>query len=155
MTPRNHPLESGDPTPGGASRNLDRTLRDEAEGCDPHELPALLAALEAAKATAWQRLMRPELPARPTEALLTAEELAPLVGLAVHAVRDRARRGVIPSVRLGHYVRFVASEVIAALKAQVSTDPRIGTPAARKIRHKTGRLPAGCPPSVQQDGDPA
>jgi hypothetical protein len=79
MTPRNSALESADPVRRGASHNLDRALRDEAEACDPCELPALLAALEAAKATAWQRLMRPELPAPRTEPLLTAETLAPMV----------------------------------------------------------------------------
>ncbi|MFQ5852561.1 MAG: helix-turn-helix domain-containing protein, partial [Candidatus Binatia bacterium] len=38
--------------------------------------------------------------------LLTAEQVAELWEVAVSKVREMARRGELPHVRLGHYMRF-------------------------------------------------
>ena len=127
-------------------RALGERLQQIAEATPRQALPALIGILEAAKAVAWSRLAD-IVPAQSTgaEPLVTAEELAPLVKLPVHAVRDRARRGLIPSVPLGRYVRFQASAVIAALKGE----SRIANPGATKKPHNVKRLRAQCPPSVQ------
>lgn len=106
-------------------------------------LPALVGALEAAKALAWSRLVAPAPPTLQTEPLLTAEELAPVIKLPVHAVRDRARRGIIPSVPVGRYVRFQASAVIAALKGD--SVPRSTHPVAEKNPRKLRALQTQCP----------
>ncbi len=116
------------------------------------ELPALVGVLEAAKALAWSRLATPAPPILRTEPLLTAEELAPVIKLPVHAVRDRARRGIIPSVRIGHYVRFQASAVIAALKGEAPS--RSAHPVAEKNPRKLRALQGQCPPSVQDGTGP-
>jgi len=126
---------------------LAATLRRYARELPSEELPALLGELEAAKAHAWARLTLPPPVATQTEPLLTAEELAPVIKLPVHAVRDRARRGIIPSVPVGRYVRFQASAVIAALKGEVPS--RSTHPGAEKNLRKVRALHGQCPPSVQ------
>lgn len=67
-----------------------------------------LAALES-----WLRtLIREEIQAasngneRLEGELLTAEKVAERWGVKVSKVRDLARRGELPCVRLGHYMRF-------------------------------------------------
>ncbi len=107
------------------------------------KLPALIGALESAKALAWSRVTTPALPTLQTEALLTAEELAAVIKLPVHAVRDRARRGIIPSVPVGRYVRFQASAVIATLKGEI--EPRSTHPVTEKNPRKVRELPNRCP----------
>jgi hypothetical protein len=104
----------------------------------PQDLAALVGVLEAARALAWSRLVTLALPTLPTEPLLTAEELAPLIKLPVHAVRDRARRGIIPYVPVGRYVRFQVSAVIAALKGEASS--RTAHPVAEKNSRKLSPL---------------
>lgn len=110
-------------------------------------LPALIGAFEEAKALAWSRLTAPALPTPNTEPLLTAEELAALIKLPVHAVRDRARRGIIPSVPVGRFVRFQGSVVIAALKREAPS--RSAHPVAAKNARKVSGLQGQCPPTVQ------
>ncbi len=44
-------------------------------------------------------------------ALLSAPELAKLFGVPESWVREQARLGNLPSIRLGHYVRFRLEEV--------------------------------------------
>ena len=131
---------------GSGLDGLADRLQRYARELPSEDLPALIGALEAAKALAWSRLVSPAPPTLQTEPLLTAEELAPVVKLPVHAVRDRARRGIIPSVPVGRYVRFQASAVIAALKGE----PRSTHPVAEENRRKVACLPGQCPSSVQE-----
>ena len=124
-------------------------LQEQAAEAPAESLPALIGALESAKALAWSRLLVPRLPEENTEPFLTAEELAPLIKLPVHAVRDRGRRGLIPSVRIGRYVRFQRSAVIETLKADAV--PRSTHPVAAENPRRVSRLRGRCPASVQDD----
>ena len=128
---------------------LAAALRRYAHELPSEQLPALIGELEAVKAQAWSRLTLPTAATPQTEPLLTAEELAPVVKLPVHAVRDRARRGIIPSVPVGRYVRFQASAVIAALKGEAPS--RSAHPGAEKNPRKVRALHGQCPSSVQDD----
>jgi excisionase family DNA binding protein len=92
------------------------------------DLPAFIAELEKAKATAWARLARPE-PAQATRKLVDAEQMARILGVPANWVRDKARAGALPSVMLGHYVRFDPDEVLAAVqKATASHNGRLCAP---------------------------
>jgi hypothetical protein len=124
------------PTTSAGLDALAATLRRYADELEREALPTLVGELEAARAYAWARLVAPTTPMLQTEPLLTAEELAPVIKLPVHAVRDRARRGIIPSVPVGRYVRFQASAVIAALKGE----PRSAHPVARKSARTVKQL---------------
>lgn len=48
--------------------------------------------------------------------LLTAEEVAELLQLRRSTVQDYARRGIIPSFKLGRFRRFVRADVEATLE---------------------------------------
>ncbi len=48
--------------------------------------------------------------------LLTADEVAELLQLRPSTVQDYARRGIIPSFKLGRFRRFVRADVEAALE---------------------------------------
>ena len=50
-------------------------------------------------------------PAPNPQALMTAEDVAAILGVRSHYVYELARRGRIPTVRLGKYVRFRATAV--------------------------------------------
>ncbi len=75
------------------------------------ELPALIGALEAAKAVAWARLAataqargpRPVEASAPaaTDRLLTMPEVAEQLGITEHQAREMGRRGKLPTVRVG------------------------------------------------------
>ncbi len=47
--------------------------------------------------------------------LLTAEQLAELLRVRKSTVEEYARRGLLPSLKLGRHRRFIRSDVIAAL----------------------------------------
>jgi excisionase family DNA binding protein len=49
------------------------------------------------------------------EELMTAEELAALLLVRKSTVEDYARRGLLPSLKLGRHRRFVRSDVIQAI----------------------------------------
>jgi excisionase family DNA binding protein len=49
------------------------------------------------------------------EELLTAEQLAALLLVRKSTVEDYARRGLLPSLKLGRHRRFVRSDVIGAI----------------------------------------
>lgn len=51
----------------------------------------------------------------PLDELLTAEQLATLLGMRKSTIEDYARRGVLPSLKLGRHRRFVRSDVGHAL----------------------------------------
>jgi excisionase family DNA binding protein len=58
-----------------------------------------------------------------SERLLTAEEIAGMLGVPVSWVRVRSREGTIPHLRLGRYVRFREEDVRAWLDAQAVEGP--------------------------------
>jgi excisionase family DNA binding protein len=47
--------------------------------------------------------------------LLTAEQLSALLRVRKSTVEDYARRGLLPSLKLGRHRRFIRSDVIAAI----------------------------------------
>jgi excisionase family DNA binding protein len=47
--------------------------------------------------------------------LMTSAEIADLLGMKRSTVEDYARRGLLPSIKLGRHRRFVRSDVEAAL----------------------------------------
>lgn len=49
--------------------------------------------------------------------LMTAEQVAALLLLPTSTVKDYARRGVLPSIKLGKHRRFVRSQVQSAIEA--------------------------------------
>ena len=48
--------------------------------------------------------------------LLTADDVAELLHVPRSTVSDYARRGVLPSIKLGRHVRFVRSDVADAIE---------------------------------------
>ena len=48
--------------------------------------------------------------------LLTTEEVAELLNIPRSTVSDYARRGVLPSIKLGRHRRFVRSDVADAIE---------------------------------------
>jgi excisionase family DNA binding protein len=51
------------------------------------------------------------------EELMTAEQVADLLLIRRSTVEDYARRGLLPSIKLGRHRRFVRSDVRAAVEA--------------------------------------
>ena len=49
--------------------------------------------------------------------LMTAEQIAALLCVRRSTVEDYARRGLLPSIKLGRHRRFVRSDVLAAVDA--------------------------------------
>lgn len=49
--------------------------------------------------------------------LMTAEQLAGLLQMRRSTVEDYARRGLLPSLKLGRHRRFIRSDVLNALDA--------------------------------------
>ena len=54
-------------------------------------------------------------PADSLDELMTAEQLAELLLVRKSTVEDYARRGVLPSLKLGRHRRFVRSDVLRAI----------------------------------------
>jgi excisionase family DNA binding protein len=82
-------------------------------------VPVALAALAAAQAHLCARLMRePDKPASAsTDTLLTASQMAALLGVKTSWLRSKARKGELPVVVLGRYRRFAPTAVRAAALA--------------------------------------
>ena len=81
-------------------------------------LPALIGAIEAAKAIAWGRLSMPAAEAHavaPDVASMTAGELAALYHVPRSFFYELARQNRVPCMRLGRYVRFSRPYVERAL----------------------------------------
>ncbi len=53
-----------------------------------------------------------------TDELLTAEDVAQMIGMTRGWVYDQSRRGTIPTVTLGRYRRYRRAAVIEWLKSQ-------------------------------------
>ena len=83
-----------------------------------------------------------------SERLLTAAEIADLLGFAAGTIVDWAERGQIPAFKLGGRLRFHESEVLAWLESQ-----RLGNGGGRSANHATP-LPEGVlyeAPTTQED----
>lgn len=78
----------------------------------PESLPALIGALEEARAALWARMMAPSNPPQRDEndplRLFSVPEVADLMGIPKGRVYELARCGALPSVRLGKSIRFSA-----------------------------------------------
>jgi len=117
--------------------------------CPTDSLPELVAAFEAAKARAWVRLaITPAATeeAAPADHLVGAAEMARLLDLPGHWVRDHARRRLIPSLKVGHYVRFEPTAVIAAVRALGGAQDHPSCSRSIRKRQKSGDLPAATAP---------
>ena len=66
--------------------------------------------------------------------LLTAEEVAALLHIPRSTVSDYARRGVLPSIKLGRHVRFVRSDVADAIEQLRSGRAATRRDASRSLR---------------------
>jgi excisionase family DNA binding protein len=79
-----------------------------------HEIPALLVKLAAAQATLQTRLLTHGERGRKDEdheALLEAKDVAAWLGVKEDYVRDLGRKGEIPTVKIGKYVRFERNSI--------------------------------------------
>lgn len=72
------------------------------------ELSGLVATLEGGKARALARIVSEAAApkADTTPRLVDAAGMAAMLGVPTFWVQDKARRGIIPSVSIGHYRRF-------------------------------------------------
>jgi excisionase family DNA binding protein len=68
--------------------------------------------------------------ARVSERLLTADEVADLLGVPTRWVREHTRSGAIPHVQLGRYVRYDYDDVLAWVESLKAG----GGPAFRRHR---------------------
>jgi excisionase family DNA binding protein len=97
------------------------------------ELPAMIGELEQLKAAAWARLTIPApVAVAPTvdAEMLTAEQLATRYSTPKSLFYELARRGDLPHVRLGHYVRFRRADVEQWIAANSKSAP-LGTTKKR------------------------
>lgn len=67
--------------------------------------------------SAWDRSLLDE--------LMTAKQLAMRLGMATSTVEDYARRGVLPSVKVGRHRRFIRSDVERAIATLASASRRV------------------------------
>jgi hypothetical protein len=96
---------------------LASTLKRYATELPANELPALVGELEAAKALAWARLAAPVREPQPADdaALLDAKAMAKRLNVPESWLREHARRGRIPCVYVGRYMRFDPAAVLRTL----------------------------------------
>ena len=75
--------------------------------------------------------------------LLTPEQVAEILNVSPEWVRECARRGDIPSVKLGHYRRFIEADIDAfiALHRVVNTPQRIRSFVAPHKETANGTTP--------------
>ena len=94
-------------------------LSKQIEQASRAELPALLGELEQAKALAWSRLALPAPASRDgNDALLNVEQVHELLNVPVSYVYDLARQHKLPKVKVGKYLRFLRTEVLAWARQQ-------------------------------------
>lgn len=73
--------------------------------CAPDRLPALVAQLAAAQAAAAARLMQAPAPPAEADRLVDMDEVARVLDVPVAHARELGRRGELPVVHVGRYVR--------------------------------------------------
>jgi len=97
------------------------TLKRYACELPSEDLPALMGALETIKALAWTRLAtgeREQQPSTDTRGLLDAKAMAERLRVPESWLRESARRGRVPCVYVGRYMRFDPECVRGALDAK-------------------------------------
>jgi len=57
---------------------------------------------------------------------MTAQQLAGILQLRLSSVEDYARRGILPSVKVGRHTRFIGSDVQRAILDQHEGSTRLG-----------------------------
>jgi excisionase family DNA binding protein len=84
------------------------------------QIPAELTKLAALQSALAARLVAEQMASRDTgaEPLLDAKEMAALLKVHESLVRSKARRGEIPFVAVGRYMRFKPADVQAAIAAR-------------------------------------
>ena len=99
--------------------SLAATLRRYAAELPADDLPALVGELEAAKAVAWARLTTPApSPTQNTNGeLVNAKTMAERLHVPESWLREHARRGRIPCIYVGRYMRFSPTAVTESLTA--------------------------------------
>lgn len=83
------------------------------------QLASRIGTLKALESVLLSMLLRQptdnDRTSQPSGELLTAPEVAKILNIPESWVREQARLGELPSVKLGHYVRFRSDEVKALL----------------------------------------
>ena len=67
--------------------------------------------------------------------LMTAREVAELIGVPISTVRQWGRNGTLPRVKLGRHVRFIRSHVEATILGAEQAAPR-RTQSHRSVLYK-------------------
>lgn len=126
--------------------DLARLLEDPTKAAEvpPEAIARLIGELEQMKATLWARLIRGDVngqgrPEAPEEdRLLTIASVADRLGVPKSYAYELARRGDLPTVRLGKYVRVPASALQELLgrhrKKTIDTVPMKGHRTRRRGR---------------------
>jgi len=144
---------------------LTEESRRIAAGAEVVDLPEIIGVLETARVIAFARLTASQsgmaLEANDRAAsLIDAAALAVRTGIPATWWRDAARRGLVPHVRAGSYVRFSYEAVTAALanqpvmRRQRRSSHRIARPAKpEKAKSRKGVLPDCYRANVGDDGE--
>ena len=115
----NAELEVANPTP-----HLDANVLADLD-VPIEQIPALLAKLAAAQARLQLRLLMHRAQSsrnEESETLLEAKDVADWLGVKEDYVRDLGRRGEIPTVKIGKYVRFERDSIRDWIAQQRSID---------------------------------
>jgi excisionase family DNA binding protein len=102
-----------------------------------HEIPALLVKLAAAQASLQTRLLMHGVQGRndgEQETLLEAKDVAVWLGVKEDYVRDLGRKGEIPTVKIGKYVRFERNSIRQWIALQGDLNDRAPVPLLRGSR---------------------
>jgi excisionase family DNA binding protein len=59
---------------------------------------------------------------------MTAQEVAALLHMRLSTVEDYARRGLLPSIKVGRHRRFIRSQVEQALRSMVDAQSDLQEP---------------------------
>jgi excisionase family DNA binding protein len=118
------PYQTPLPLTGISAETIDQLLRDPSRARDLiiDSIPELLthiagrvAALKTLEGTLLSMMLTHRVEAsngrNGDSALLSAPQVAKLFDVPESWVREQARLGTLPSIRLGHYVRFKAEEI--------------------------------------------
>lgn len=127
--------------------HMRKLLEEAIRQLDAEAVPEFTGMLEAAKVSCLARLLAPPSPTA-VDTLLDADHLAQRTGVPATWWRDAARRGLVPHIRAGSYVRFSFDAVTVALanqpvmRRQRRAPHRIARPAkAKNTRSRKDPLP--------------
>lgn len=113
-------------------------LADAIRKSSPQEIPALLGELERLRAVCWMRLLPPPNgldPPREADRLLTIPEVAGRLGVPPSYAYELARRGELPTVRIGvKYLRVSLAAFQRWLAERQELDTAAPAPHSRRRR---------------------